>query len=124
LGELVERGVQIVYLTVTLLPYAEPEFMNIIRIKGDDIHMFRSLTSRPNITYSMVEYEENKFGRGDIAVVCRLVEQKLEEYAALAKIIIYSSNIVTTQEVSSALDCHAYYRDIGNAAVKDKIQKA
>ncbi|KAH7413538.1 P-loop containing nucleoside triphosphate hydrolase protein, partial [Cadophora sp. MPI-SDFR-AT-0126] len=40
------------------------------------------------------------------------------------KIIIYSSSIVTTQEVSSALDCHAYYRDVGDAAVKDEIRKA
>ena len=25
--------------------------------------------------------------------------------------------------MSSTLDCHAYYRDVGNAAVKDKIRK-
>jgi superfamily II DNA helicase RecQ len=124
LGELVERGVQMVYLTATLPPHAEPEFMNIMRIKADDIHMFRSPTSRPNITYSVVEYAEDEFGRGDISAACRLVEQKLKEYAAPAKIIIYSSSIITTQEVSSALDCHAYYRDIGDAAVKDKIRKA
>jgi superfamily II DNA helicase RecQ len=124
LGELVEREVQIVYLTATLPPHAEPEFMNIMRIKGDDIHMFQSPTSRPNIAYSVVKYEEDEFGRGDIAVVCRLVEQKLEEYAAPTKIIIYSSSIVTTQEVSSALDCHAYYRDVGDAAVKNEIRKA
>jgi superfamily II DNA helicase RecQ len=57
LGKLIERGVQIVYLTAILLLYAEPEFMNIIRIKTNDIHMFRSPTSRPNIMYSVVEYE-------------------------------------------------------------------
>ncbi|KAK6591364.1 hypothetical protein H4I95_12233 [Botrytis cinerea] len=100
------------------------EFMNIMRIKADDVHMFRSPTSRPNIAYSVVEYEEDEFGRGDIAAVCRLVEQKLEEYAAPAKIIVYSCSIITTQEVSSALDCHAYYRDVGDAAVKDEIRKA
>jgi superfamily II DNA helicase RecQ len=124
LSELVERGVQMVYLTVTLPLYAKLEFMNIIRIKADDIHMFRSPTSCPNIIYSVVEYEEDKFGRGDIIAVCRLVEQKLEEYAAPAKIIIYSSSIITTQEVSSTLDCHAYYRDISNATIKDNIRKA
>jgi hypothetical protein len=52
------------------------------------------------------------------------VEGKLEEYPAPAKIIIYSSSIVTTQEVSNALGCHAYYRDVGDAAVKDEIWKA
>jgi hypothetical protein len=85
-----------VYLTATLLLYTEPEFMNIIRIKANDIHMFRSLTSHPNITYSVVEYAEDEFRRGDISAIYRLIEQKLEEYAVLAKIIIYSSSIVTT----------------------------
>ncbi|KUJ21510.1 uncharacterized protein LY89DRAFT_694126 [Mollisia scopiformis] len=102
LGELVERGVQMVYLTAMLPPHAEPEFMNIVRIKADDVHMFRSPTSRPNITYSVVEYEEDEFGRGDIAAVRKLVEQKLED----------------------ALDYYAYYRDVSDAAVKDEIRKA
>ncbi|KUJ10584.1 uncharacterized protein LY89DRAFT_596276, partial [Mollisia scopiformis] len=124
LGELMEREVQIVYLTATLPPYAELEFMNIMRIKADDVYIFRSPTSRPNIAYSIVEYEEDEFGRRDIIAACRLVEQKLEEYAALAKIIIYSSSIITTQEVSSALGYHAYYRDVGDTAVKDEIRKA
>jgi hypothetical protein len=48
-GELMERGVQMVYLTATLPPHAEPEFMKIMRIPADDMHMFRSPTSRPNI---------------------------------------------------------------------------
>ncbi|TVY52668.1 hypothetical protein LSUE1_G010362, partial [Lachnellula suecica] len=72
--------------------------MNIIKIKADNIYMFRSPTSRPNIAYSVVEYAENKFGRGDISAVCKLVKQKLEEYTTPAKIIIYSGSIVTTQE--------------------------
>ena len=74
LGELMERGVQMVYLIVTLLLHAEPEFMNIMRISTNDVHMFRAPTSRPNIAYSVVEYAEGEFERGDIAAVCRLVE--------------------------------------------------
>lgn len=124
LGELTERGVQMVYLTATMPPRAEPEFMKIMRIQADEVHMFRSPTSRPNIAYSVVEYEEDELGRGAIAAACQLVEDKLEEYPAPAKIIVYSSRIVTTQEVSRALDCHAYYRDVGDAAVKDEIRKA
>src|SRR6266487_6933955 len=103
-----------VYLTATLPLYIEPEYMNIMRIKADDVHMFRAPTSWPNITYSVVEYEEDELGRGDITAISRLVEEKLEEYTALAKIIIYSSSIVTTQEVSSALDYHVYYQDVGD----------
>ncbi|TVY59375.1 ATP-dependent DNA helicase Q1 [Lachnellula suecica] len=124
LGELVERGVQMVYLIAMLLLYTELEFMNIIRIKADNVYIFRSPISCPNIVYSVVEYTEDEFRRGDISAVCRLIKQKLKEYTAPAKIIIYSGSIVTTQEVSSALDCHVYYRDVGDAAVKDEIRKA
>ncbi|PVH73936.1 hypothetical protein DL98DRAFT_575954 [Cadophora sp. DSE1049] len=98
LGGLVERGVQMVYLTATLPPHIEPEFMNILKIRAGDVHMFRAPTSRPNIAYSVVEYEEDEFRRGDIAAGCELV--------------------------SHAVGCHAYYRDVGDATVKDAIRQA
>jgi hypothetical protein len=44
----------------------------------------------------MVEYKEDEFRRGDITAISRLIEEKLEEYPTLAKIIIYSSSIITT----------------------------
>ncbi len=40
LGELVERGVQMVYLTATLPLHAEPEFINIMKIRAKDVHIF------------------------------------------------------------------------------------
>jgi len=43
--------------------------MRIIRIYADDIHIFRALTSRPNMAYSVVKYEENELKQGDIAEV-------------------------------------------------------
>jgi hypothetical protein len=98
--------------------------MNIIRIKTNDIYMFRSPTSRPNIIYSVVEYKQDKFGKRDIIIVSKLVKQKLEEYIILIKIIIYNSSIITTQEMSNILDYHVYYRDVSNTTVKDKIRKA
>ena len=74
LNKLMERGVQIVYLIVILLPYTEPEFINIMRISTNNIHIFRVLISQSNITYSVIEYTESKFERGDIITICRLVE--------------------------------------------------
>jgi hypothetical protein len=79
-----------------LLLYAKLEFINIMRISTNNVYMFRAPTSRANIVYSIVKYIEDKFKRGDIIAVYRLIEQKLEEYAILAKIIIYNSSIVTT----------------------------
>jgi hypothetical protein len=63
-----------VYLTVTLLPHAELKFMNIMRISINDVYMFQALTSWLNITYSVIEYVEGEFERGDIVAVCKLVE--------------------------------------------------
>ena len=109
------------YLTATLPQHTEPESTNIMKIRAEDVHTFRVLISRPNITYSLVEYEEDRFGRGDIAAVSRLVEEKLEEYPAPAKNIIYSNVIVTTQEISRAVDCHAYYQDVDDVVAKYEI---
>ena len=86
--------------------------------------MFRAPTTCLNIVYSVIKYREDKKRQGEIPALCQLVEQKLEEYPAPAKIIIYSSSIATTREVSKALDCHAYYRDVGDTAAKDEIRKA
>ena len=98
-----------VYLIVILPPHTEPEFMNIIRISTNNVHIFQVLTSRSNIVYSVIEYTESEFEKRDIITVCRLVEQKLEEYAVLVKIIIYNSNIITIQEINSILDYYTYY---------------
>jgi hypothetical protein len=112
-----------VYLTAILPSHTEPEFISIIRIKADNIQIFRSATSRSNIAYSIIEYEEDEFRKGDITAIRRLVDDKLEEYLAPAKIIVYNSSITTIQEVNKVLDYHAYYRDIGDIAVKDEIRK-
>jgi len=124
LGQLMERGVQMIYLTATLPPDKEKEFMTIMKIQEDDVHKIRAATSRPNIAYSVVEYEETEDGQGDIQAVQQLVEQKLAQYAAPAKVIVYSSSIATTKQVREGLDCHAYYRDIGDAEAKEEIREA
>jgi superfamily II DNA helicase RecQ len=88
LNELMEKGVQIVYLIIIILLYIEPEFINIIRIKANNVYIFRASTSRLNIAYSVVEYEEDEFGRGDIVIIYKLINDKLEKYSILIKIII------------------------------------
>jgi hypothetical protein len=64
------------------------------------MYIFRGPISRPNIIYSITEYKEDIFRRGAIIIARRLVEQKLDEYPAPAKVIIYSSSILITQKVS------------------------
>jgi superfamily II DNA helicase RecQ len=55
LGELVKKGVRMVYLTAILPLYAEPEFISIMRIRADNVCILQAPTSRPNITYSVAE---------------------------------------------------------------------
>ncbi|KAF8850662.1 hypothetical protein BDZ45DRAFT_544810, partial [Acephala macrosclerotiorum] len=109
LDELIEKGEQMIYLMTILPLHAELEFINIIKIRVENVHIFRVSISRSNIAYSVAEYEKNKFEKEDIIAVCRLIEEKLKEYFALTKIIIYSSSIVTTQKVNNTLNYHAYY---------------
>ena len=73
-------------------------------------------TSYPNIAYSVVEYNVE-----ETEAVCQLVAEKLEQYPAPAKIIVYSSSIETIEELGSkeALNCHAYYTNIGSIEEKD-----
>ncbi|KAF8847136.1 hypothetical protein BDZ45DRAFT_607871, partial [Acephala macrosclerotiorum] len=74
LNELIKRKMQIIYLTTILPLYIEPEFINIIKIRVEDIHMFQVFINRFNIAYSVAKYEKNKFKKKNIIVVCRLIE--------------------------------------------------
>lgn len=67
-----------------------------MRISTNNIYIFRSLTSHPNIVYSVVKYKKDEFERGNIIAVYRLVGNKLKKYLVLAKIIIYSNSITIT----------------------------
>jgi superfamily II DNA helicase RecQ len=55
--------------------------------------------------------------------VQELVAQKLQQYPALAKIIIYSSSIDSIEEIEAKLGCHIYHASIGSPEVKSCIQE-
>jgi hypothetical protein len=117
---MVRRGVQMMYLTATLAPVDMPEFMEVIKVQIPADNIFRDSTSRRNIAYSVVEHE------GDIEeaqAVRDLVAQKLEEYPAPAKIIIYGSSIEAIKELGKELGCPAYYADVGSEAEKKQIRR-
>ena len=117
---MMDRRVQIVYLTATLSLADEAEFIDIIKVEIPNDCKFRSCISRPNIVYSVVEY--SSVVKQEEAV-CYLVAKKLEQYLALAKVIVYSSSIETIKELGGTLDCYMYYTDVGSAKEKDEIQQ-
>jgi len=117
---MLERGVQMIYLTATLSPADEAEFIDIMKVQIPDDCKFCTCTSRPNIAYSVVEYSSVV---EQTEAVCHLVAKKLEQYPAPAKIIVYSSSIDTIKELGSALNCHTYYTDVGSTEEKERIQQ-
>jgi superfamily II DNA helicase RecQ len=53
LGTLALVGVQIIYLTATLLPADEPAFFSLINARHEDIVMIRARITRGNVAYSV-----------------------------------------------------------------------
>jgi superfamily II DNA helicase RecQ len=117
---IVKQGVQMMYLTATLCPNEEQEFMRIMKVQVLSKQIFRAPTSRPNIVYSVVEHEAEV---EELSAVQALVEQKLEQYPTPAKIIIYSSTIESIEEIGAKLGCHIYHASIGSPEIKSRIQE-
>ena len=108
------------YLIATLALVNMLKFIKVIKVKILVDNIFRNSTSQRNIAYLVVEHD------GDIEevqAVRDLVAQKLKEYLALAKIIIYSSSIKAIKELSKELDCPTYYANVGSEAEKKQIRQ-
>ncbi|KFY69605.1 hypothetical protein V496_00099, partial [Pseudogymnoascus sp. VKM F-4515 (FW-2607)] len=107
-------------LTATLPNHTEPKFMRIMKIKPEEVQTFRGATTRRNIAYSVHKYADES---DETDAICKLVGEKLEQYAAPAKIIVYGGSIERTQELSKALGCHQYYREVGDREEKGAIME-
>jgi RecQ family ATP-dependent DNA helicase len=106
---------QLIFLTATLPPRDEAEFFRVMHISAKDVRMFRAPTTRKNIQYQVRESGPES----DIDVVCRVVQEKLEQYAAPGKIIVYSSKVTQAEKLGELLGCPVYHRN-----VDDHIGKA
>ena len=108
------------YLIATLALVNMPKFMEVIKVRILVDNIFCDSTSQRNIAYLVVEHD------GDIKevqAVRDLVAQKLEEYLALAKIIIYSSSIKAIKELGKELDYPTYYANVGSEVEKRQIRQ-
>lgn len=115
---MIKRGVQMIYLTATLRPADQEEFFSIV--KAQDVKIIRGPTTRPNIRYSVFEHDVDV---EEITAIRDLVEQKLQEYPAPAKIIIYGSKIETIEEIGRELGYHVYQAKVGSGREKEHIQQ-
>jgi len=118
-AEMVQMGTPIIFLTATLPPQDEEEFFHAIQIPQECVHMFRGCTSRRNIQYQVHEVEEETI----VEAISQLVAEKLEQYAAPSKIVVYGGSVDQTIEVGEALGCPIYHCNVDSRAGKAQRMK-
>ncbi len=105
-----DKGVQVVFLTATLPPSKEPTVFDAIGVKDSDMNVFRDITTRPNVKYSVVEYDRD----GEDEEVQQLVEAKKEEYPAPGQIIVYCKKVEQAKILAKVLQRSVYHRTVGS----------
>ncbi|KAI1676246.1 Superfamily II DNA helicase [Pyrenophora tritici-repentis] len=112
----VER--QMVYLTATLRPKEEKQFLDVMGLpEKSKCQWFRGRTTRKNIRYRVHEYnieEEEK-------AVVELVEKLKERYPLPGQVIVYCGTIARTKRIGKVLGAACYYRAVGTVEEKKKI---
>jgi hypothetical protein len=58
-----------------------------------------------------------------VEAVCELVKQKLEQYLAPSKIVVYKGSVAQTVEIGKALECPIYYCNVDDQAGKARRMK-
>ena len=120
LGRLGLRGVQIVYLTATLPPHKEANFLDVIHYGRADITILRSSTSRPNIRYITLLFPTSS-GQDLVATAITSVKELVDRRVAAGLrglILIYCPTKALVNRVADVLGCHRYYSDVDTADSK------
>ena len=82
------------------------------------MHIFRGPTTRRNIRYQVQEVEGET-----IEAICQLVAEKLEQYPAPSKIVVYGGSVKQTIKIGEALECPIYHRNVDDRAGKARRMK-
>jgi urocanate hydratase len=85
--------------------------VRIIKVRPKEVHVFHAATKRSNIAYSVFEHDPDV---DETDAVCRLVRDKLDQYLAPSKLIVYGGTIKRAKSLSQASDCHKYYHEVGD----------
>lgn len=121
LGKLALRGVQMVYLTATLPPREEAEFFELMSIESRTLKQFRGITRRGNVKYQVLDRDapppkHDLLGRlADDKLdemLQELIEQKLAQYPAPAKIIIYCGEVDTAERLAEKFGCGVFHSNV------------
>jgi superfamily II DNA helicase RecQ len=92
LRTLVQAETQLVYLTATLKPKEESEFIQLMALPPkEESHWFRSRTTRPNIAYSVHRF--NQADKEEADVLARLVHKAKEQHPLPSQIVMYCNSV-------------------------------
>ena len=118
LKNLVRAETQMVYLTATLRPREEQQFIDAMGLPPKkQCEWFRGQTTRKNIQYRVHAYdiEDEQQAAGD------LVQRLKRKYPLPGQIIVYCGTTKRTVQMAEALGAVCYYRAVGSAEEKRKI---
>ena len=107
-----------IFLTATLPLRDKEEFFKTMCIPQECVHIFRGPTTRRNIRYQVQEVEGET-----IEAICQLVAEKLEQYPAPSKIVVYGGSVKQTIKIGEALECPIYHRNVDDRAGKARRMK-
>ena len=117
LRELAGRDTQVICLTATLPPQKQEDFLDRMDMRVEGLKILRDRTVRPNIGYSVEEYDEEE----EVEFLRELVERKKAQYPASDKIVIYCRTIDQVKQFARELDCTAFWRTAGTEKEKAEI---
>lgn len=118
LRKLVNFETQLVYLTATLMPDEEKEFIRCMGLPPkDQIHWFRSTTERSNIAYRTICCSR----KDEMLVLASIVERKKKQYSEDGKIIVYCASVEQTEAIAAELGAICYHRNAGTAEHKSGL---
>ena len=120
LRNLVKAETQLVYLTATLKPKEESEFIRLMALPPkQQCAWFRMPTTRPNIAYQVRWYNREEELETD--VLARLVQEKKEQYPSPGQIIVYCDSVSKAKEHAAILGATCYHREAGTPEEKLKL---
>ena len=118
LRNLVLYEAQLVYLTATIQPREEEQFIQLMGLPPKErCRWFRGTTTRRNIWYQVRGYDVKEEDRE----VKQVVDDLKEKYGPRGQIIVYCDTVGKTQRLAEVLGCVCYYRTVGSAKEKKEL---
>lgn len=100
------------YLTATFPSSDEDELFGALSLPRELVSVFRDSTTRLNIKYCVVKYDDMRRDQADSQVQA-LVEKASSYSSKAGKIVIYSNTVARAQQVAIRLGCVAYHSQVG-----------